>query len=112
MTVWTFVKKKNNTNNNNDEMEWWVTKCICHVENTSESIELQMEESATIAMLKMKLRAEINKNAKKTILLFNGFSSAKRNEFTGATTSTTNTSSSSSTTVRTALNEGLMGRIR
>ena len=47
-------------------MEWWVTKCICHVENTSESIELQMEESATIAMLKMKLRAEINKNAKKT----------------------------------------------
>ena len=50
-----FVKKKNNTNNNNDEMEWWVTKCICHVENTSESIELQMEESATIAMLKLSL---------------------------------------------------------
>ncbi len=106
-----FVKKKNNTNNNNDEMEWWVTKCICHVENTSESIELQMEESATIAMLKMKLRAEINKNAKKTIYTSSTvFSSAKRNEFTGATTSTTNTSSSSSTTVRTALNGRVDGK--
>ena len=51
-----FVKKKTNKNKNNSnndgEMEWWVTKCICRVESTGETIELKMEESATIAMLR------------------------------------------------------------
>ena len=91
-----FVEKKTNKNNNNNdgEMEWWVTKCICRVENTGETIELKMEESATIAMLKMKLRTEMNKKAKK---IYSSSSSSlttsttftKRNDFTGASTAST-----------------------
>ena len=71
-----FVEKKTNKNNNNNdgEMEWWVTKCICRVENTGETIELKMEESATIAMLKMKLRTEMNKKAKKIYSSSSSFS--------------------------------------
>ena len=93
-----FVEKKTNKNKKNDnndgEMEWWVTKCICRVENTGETIELKMEESATIAMLKMKLRTEMNKKAKK---IYSSSSSSlttsttftKRNDFTSASTAST-----------------------
>lgn len=101
-------KKKNG--NNNDEMEWWVTRCICHVENTGETIVVSLEESATIAMLKMKLRAELNKNTNKK-----SSSSTTSAHFTGATTTSTmsknntNTHSPSLTTVKKTMN-GMNGK--
>jgi hypothetical protein len=103
-----FEKKKNG--NNNDEMEWWVTRCICHVENTGETIVVSLEDSATIAMLKMKLRAELNKNTNKK-----SSSSTTSAHFTGATTTSTmsknntNTPSTSLKTLKKTMN-GMNGK--
>ena len=70
-----------------------MTKCICRVESTGETIELKMEESATIAMLKMKLRTEMNKKAKKIYSSSSSLTTSttftKRNDFTGASTAST-----------------------
>jgi len=47
-------------NNGKGDEDWFITRCVCIMEDTNEIFELKMEESATIAMLKVKLRSEMN----------------------------------------------------